>query len=74
MKVKLATQLLSSSVADALEYCRSELKLKQFEECSGTVNYINIMNDVFDVLNSHSIRPPGFKQLYLKVRLIISQV
>lgn len=31
MKVKLATQLFSSSVADALEYWRSELKLKQLK-------------------------------------------
>lgn len=43
MKVKLATQLFSSSVADALEYCRSELKLKQFKDCEGTVNFINII-------------------------------
>ncbi|CAB3236478.1 unnamed protein product [Arctia plantaginis] len=62
MKVKLATQLFSSSVADALEFCRNQLKLKRFEDCSGTVNFINIMNHVFDVLNSHSIRPPGWKK------------
>ena len=31
MKVNLAAQTFSSSVADALEYCNSVLKLKQFE-------------------------------------------
>ncbi|KAH9636545.1 hypothetical protein HF086_014806 [Spodoptera exigua] len=62
MKVKLATQLFSSSLADALDYCRSELKLKEIEGCEGTANFINLMNNVFDVLNSHSIRPPGFKK------------
>lgn len=62
MKVKLATQLFSSSVADALEFCCNRIKMKEFEQCSGTVNFINIMNDIFDVLNSHSIRPPGWKK------------
>lgn len=62
MKVRLATQLFSSSVADALEYCRSQLSMQQFQDCEGTINFINIMNNVFDVLNSHSIRPPGLKK------------
>lgn len=62
MKVKLATQLFSSSVADALEYCWTDLKIKIFEDCAGTISFINLMNDVFDILNSHSIRPPGFKK------------
>lgn len=62
MKVKLATQLFSNSVADALEYCRSKLKINEFEDSAGTINFINLMNDIFDVLNSHSIRPPGWKK------------
>lgn len=62
MKVKLATQLFSSSVADALSFCCNNLKIKDFEHCGGTVNFINMMNDVFDILNSHSIRPPGWKK------------
>ncbi len=33
MSVKLAVQLLSSSVADAIDYCRDYLKLKQFQVC-----------------------------------------
>lgn len=32
MKVKLASQLFSKSVADAIEYCRVKLKLTQFED------------------------------------------
>lgn len=40
MKVKLATQLFSNSVADALEYWRSKLQIKKFGDCSGTVNFI----------------------------------
>lgn len=62
MKVRLATQLLSNSVADALEFCQKELRLYGFEDCEGTINFIRILNDVFDVLNSCSIRPPGWKK------------
>ena len=40
MKVNLAAQALSSSVADALEYCTNVLKLKQFQRCEATVKFI----------------------------------
>lgn len=33
MKVELAMQLLSSSVADALEFCSSTLIIEKFKEC-----------------------------------------
>lgn len=55
MKVKLAAQLFSKSVADALDFCCKELKLKDFEECVPTINFIRKMNVSFDILNSHSI-------------------
>lgn len=62
MKVRLATQMLSSSVADALKFCSDELKLCGFEDCNGTIQFLRLINDVFDVLNSCSIRPPGWKK------------
>lgn len=62
MKVRLATQLLSNSVADALQFCEQKLKLPQFQGCSGTINFIRSLNDLFDILNSHSMRPPGWKK------------
>lgn len=62
LKVKLATQQLSNSVADALEFCSSTLQIEKVKECEGTVNFINIMNNIFDILNSHSIRLPGLKK------------
>lgn len=55
MKVKLATQLLSRSVADSLEFCMTILKLKDFENCRATINFINIFNDAFDILNSRYV-------------------
>ena len=38
MKVKLAAQVFSRSVADALEYCNKELHLPQFRGCEETVD------------------------------------
>jgi len=59
MKVKLATQLLSKSVADALFFCQNNLNLKDFEDYDGTIRFIRIMNDAFDILNSRNIKSTG---------------
>lgn len=61
MKVKLATQLLSNSVADALLFCKDNLKLKEFSDCEATVHFIRIFNDAFDILNSRQLVSYGFK-------------
>lgn len=55
MNVKLAAQLLSDSVADALEFCGNELELEEFKDISGTVKFIRMCNKIFDILNSRSI-------------------
>lgn len=47
MKVKLATQLMSSSVAKALTFC-SKLNLSGFTDVEGTVNFLQKLNDLFD--------------------------
>lgn len=62
MKVKLASQVFSDSVADALEFCNETLKLKNFEGSEETVKFIRIINTTFDILNSHSIVAPRFKK------------
>lgn len=62
MKVRLAVQLLSASVADALEYCQQKLGLEQFRGCEGTIKFIRIMNNIFDILNSRSLAAPNFKK------------
>jgi len=61
MKVKLASQLLSNSVADALLFCKDNLKLKDFEGCEATINFIRLFNDAFDILNSRHLMSYGFK-------------
>ena len=61
MKVNLAAQELSSSVADALEYCANTLHLKQFEGCEATVKFILMFDRLFDVLNSRNPIAKVFK-------------
>ncbi|KAL7292546.1 hypothetical protein TKK_0013682 [Trichogramma kaykai] len=52
MKVCLAAQVLSRSVAAALETCEIELQLDQFENASATAKFCRIIDDCFDLLNS----------------------
>ena len=61
MKVNLAAQALSSSVATAIEYCDKELKLPQFKDSQGTVRFIRLIDRLFDVLNSKNPFAKGYK-------------
>lgn len=62
MKVKLATQLLSRSVSEALLYCKDNLHLREFANCGPTAKFILLFNNAFDILNSHKISDFQFKQ------------
>jgi len=62
MKVKLAAQVFSASVADALELCKTDLQLLEFAESEPTIRFIRMINDLFDILNSRNIKQFGFKQ------------
>lgn len=48
MDVRLAAETLSDSVADAMSHLMGE-GVKTFQYCEGTVNFIKMMNRVFDV-------------------------
>ena len=61
MKVNLAAQTFSSSVADAIEYCINVLTLKQFEGSAATVKFICLFDRFFDILNSHNPCAKGYK-------------
>lgn len=54
MKVRIATQTLSKSVADALLYLSQDLRLKEFENCAATAKFVQLFNDLFDMFNSRS--------------------
>ncbi|KAL4090577.1 hypothetical protein QTP88_025382 [Uroleucon formosanum] len=60
MKVKLAVQLLSSSVADAFAYL-SQTSI-EFEKCEATIKFIRIIDEIFDFLNSRNPFAKGLKQ------------
>ena len=51
MKIKLAAQILSSSVADALEFLKTDMKLESFKSCDATIEFIRNVDRFFDFLN-----------------------
>ena len=61
MKVSLAAQTLSSSVADAIEFGRDHQKLPQFKDSEATVKFIRVIDTLFDVMNSRNPLANGFK-------------
>ncbi|KAL1483487.1 hypothetical protein MTO96_033152 [Rhipicephalus appendiculatus] len=61
MKVRLAVQVLSASVADALVFCEHELKLPQFRGASATAKFIRVFDHLFDILNSRNHLAKSFK-------------
>lgn len=54
MKVKLAAQTFSRSVADALIFLRTDLKNINFKESHATEKFCRHFNDLFDIFNSRS--------------------
>lgn len=60
--MKLATQLMSRSVAQALIYCKDKLEIQEFSGAEATIKFITIFNDAFDILNSHKLSGVGYKQ------------
>ena len=61
MKVNLAVQTLSRSVADSIDFCRSTLKLKDFKGSEATTKFLRMIDKLFDIMNSQSIFGKGFK-------------
>lgn len=53
MKVNLAAQVISSSVADSLEFCR-KLGLTEFAGSEPTIRFIRTIDHLFDILNSRN--------------------
>lgn len=51
MKVKYAVHTLSASVANAMEYLKSE-NFKEFQDCDSTVTFIRTIDWLFDFMNS----------------------
>ena len=60
MRVKLAAQTLSASVAKALEYVHN-IDICGFEQCLGTAKFISMIDRLFDIFNSKSPFGKGYK-------------
>ncbi|XP_018376732.1 PREDICTED: uncharacterized protein LOC108769970, partial [Trachymyrmex cornetzi] len=54
MKVSLAAQVLSTSVANALTFCEQDLQLPPFAGSSATTNFCLQINNIFDLLNGRN--------------------
>lgn len=52
MKVKLAAQIFSRSVADAIDFLRDDLQLHAFQGSEPTTDFIRKIDAMFDLLNS----------------------
>ena len=61
MNVKIAAQTLSSSVADALQFLLDS-KHPDFEGCEETINFIRIMDRLFDYFNTRDPFGKDFKE------------
>jgi hypothetical protein len=54
MKVKLAVQVQSQSVANAL-LTMCQMKIQGFEDVEATVEYLKIFDDLYDIMNSRDL-------------------
>lgn len=54
MRVKLATQTLSKSVADALLYLQNDANHPDFQNVDATATFLQNFNDLFDIFNSRN--------------------
>jgi hypothetical protein len=61
MKVSLAAQTLSTSVADALDFLREDLKIDNFQGSAATSEFIRLFDCLFDSFNSRNIYGKKFK-------------
>ena len=61
MKVNLAAQTLSASVADALDFLREDLRLDEFQGSAPTSEFVRLFDSLFDVFNSKSQFGKKFK-------------
>ena len=66
MKVNLAAQSPSASVADAIEFCAATLKLPQFQGSEATVKFLRLFDHLFDNLNSRNPLAKGYKHHSVK--------
>ncbi|KAM9742144.1 DNA transposase THAP9 isoform 3-T3 [Dama dama] len=60
LKTNCASQVFSESVVRALE-CLLSLGLPSFQNCVGTIHFLRLINNLFDILNSRNFYGKEFK-------------
>lgn len=60
MNVSLAAQVVSSRVADTLQYLKN-IHLKEFGDADATIEFICMFDRLFDIMNARSKFGEGFK-------------
>lgn len=63
MNVRLAAQIFSLSVASALKTCISVLHINKFAQSEATEEFLQMINDLFDIFNSRNLRQKFYKRL-----------
>jgi len=61
MKLSIAAQTLSASVADAIDFLRDDLKMPQFQGSEATSEFIRLFDHLFDIFNSKNFLGRNFK-------------
>ncbi|XP_010627249.1 DNA transposase THAP9 [Fukomys damarensis] len=61
LKMNCAAQLFSENVAIALEYLLS-LGLPPFQNCIGTIHFLRLISNLFDIFNGRNCYGKGFKR------------
>ncbi|OXA63734.1 DNA transposase THAP9 [Folsomia candida] len=70
MKVDLAVQVISRSVADAIRFCRVDLKIPEFRNSKPTEDLFIMLDKTFDILNSRNLGQRGQKSVIRGTNLI----
>jgi len=62
MNVRFAAQVFSLSVANALKICRTILQLENFTHSKATEEFLEMINNLFDIFNSRNLRQKFYKR------------
>jgi len=60
MKVRLAAQTLSASVGSAFQFMSTN-NINGFGDTSGTQKFVSMVDRLFDIFNSRSVKASGYK-------------
>ncbi|XP_003414163.2 DNA transposase THAP9 isoform X2 [Loxodonta africana] len=75
LKMNCAAQIFSESVASALE-CLLSIGLPPFQNCIGTIHFLRLINNLFDVFNSRNrygkeLKGPLLPETYSKINHVL---